>query len=73
MPIKKSFKSKAPRARKRVIPESSEITFKNLDVLKGFTDSSGKILGRSATGFDSKKQRLLKKAVKQARSLGLFA
>ncbi|MCE2929552.1 MAG: 30S ribosomal protein S18 [Candidatus Caenarcaniphilales bacterium] len=53
-------------------PESVDINFKNVALLTSFTDSSNRILGRKQTGLDAKKQRLLQKAVKCARTLGLM-
>ncbi len=47
------------------------IDYKNIDVLKKFTNDQGKILPRRVTGTSAKFQRQLTLAVKRARHLGL--
>lgn len=48
------------------------IDYKNIDVLKKFTNDQGKILPRRVTGTSAKFQRQLTLAVKRARHLGLL-
>jgi small subunit ribosomal protein S18 len=60
------------KKRKKISPEASDINFKNVSLLNQFTDSSNKILGRKQSGLDAKKQRMMQKAIKQARTLGLI-
>lgn len=49
-----------------------EIDFKNRDLLGKFISASGKIKPKKKTGFCSKHQRQLAKAIKRARFLGLL-
>lgn len=60
------------KKRKKYSPESDEINFKNVSLLSQFTDGADKILGRKQSGLDAKKQRMMQKAIKRARTLGLM-
>ncbi len=51
---------------------SFKIDYKNVDFLRRFITSEGKILPRRATGLTAKQQRQLTKAVKRARILSLL-
>lgn len=63
-----------PRKRsKRNLPDISEITYKNVELLNHFVDAGGKISGSKFTGFDPKRQRKLQKSIKRARALGLMS
>ncbi|OGJ00191.1 30S ribosomal protein S18, partial [Candidatus Nomurabacteria bacterium RIFCSPLOWO2_02_FULL_41_9] len=46
------------------------IDYKDIEILKKFLNSSGKIMNRKRTGVTSKNQRALASAVKHARFLG---
>ena len=47
------------------------VDYKNIEVLKKFTNDQGKILPRRVTGTSAKFQRQLTRAVKRARHLAL--
>ena len=47
------------------------VDYKNIDVIKKFTNDQGKILPRRVTGTSAKFQRQLTSAVKRARHLAL--
>ena len=47
------------------------VDYKNIDVIKKFTNDQGKILPRRVTGTSAKFQRQLIRAVKRARHLAL--
>jgi ribosomal protein S18 len=49
-----------------------EIDYKDLILLRSFTTSYGKILGRRGNRLTKIQQSRLKKAIKHARLLGLF-
>ena len=49
-----------------------DIDYKDLLLLRSFTTSYGKILGKRVTNLTKIQQSRLKKAIKQARLLGLF-
>jgi ribosomal protein S18 len=49
-----------------------EIDYKDLLLLRSFTTSYGKILGRRVSRLTKIQQNRLKKAIKHARLLGLF-
>ena len=48
------------------------INYKNIKLLEQFISERGKILPSRITGVSAKKQRLLKKEIKVARTLGLL-
>jgi small subunit ribosomal protein S18 len=48
------------------------IDYKDLALLRSFTTSYGKILARRATRLTRNQQNRVKKAIKQARILGIF-
>jgi small subunit ribosomal protein S18 len=50
----------------------TEVTFKDVTLLKYFVSERGRILPRRMTGVSSKQQRMLAKAIKQARGLALL-
>ncbi len=58
--------------KKKVGPELEEINYRNVSLLQSFTDSTGKIIGRRQSGLPAKKQRQVKRAIRQARALGLI-
>lgn len=63
----------APTARKRrpqLVPE--EIDWKNFPSLRRFLSERGKIRSRRITGLSRQQQSALAKAVKRARTMGLF-
>ncbi|MGV3624708.1 MAG: 30S ribosomal protein S18 [Archangium sp.] len=49
-----------------------EVTYKDVTLLKYFVSERGRILPRRLTGIDARQQRMVAKAVKQARLLGLL-
>lgn len=48
------------------------IDFKNVDVLKNYTNKRGKIIARRLSGLCAKHQRRVTEAVKRARYIGLM-
>jgi small subunit ribosomal protein S18 len=50
----------------------TDITYKDINLLKSYTTSQGKILPRRTTRLTVKQQRRLTKAIKQARILNLL-
>lgn len=65
------MKKFAPR-RKKISPELEEIDYKNVPLLRNFVDGSNRILGRKSTGLDARKQRMMQKAIKRARAVGIM-
>lgn len=55
------------------LQNKKEIDYKDVETLKRFISSQMKILPQRKTNLCSKHQRLLKKAVKRARALGLLS
>lgn len=51
---------------------SNEIDYKNIELLKSYISEAGKIVPSRITGTQARFQRLLAKAIKQARFLGLL-
>jgi small subunit ribosomal protein S18 len=62
------------RRKKNPLAEAkiTEVTFKDVTLLKYFVSERGRILPRRMTGVSSKQQRMLAKAIKQARGLALL-
>ena len=48
------------------------IDYKDVEILKKFLNSSGKIMSHKKTGVTAKNQRALTSAIKHARFLGLL-
>ena len=63
-------------ANKRLCPlealPAEKINYKNIRLLRQFTSERGKIMPSRITGVSAKKQRLLRRAIKQARSIALL-
>ena len=62
------------KLKKRLSPLDLDhiIDYKDLSLLRSFTTDYGKIVSRRTTGVTRKQQNKIKKAIKQARILGLF-
>lgn len=52
--------------------EAEYITYKNIRLLSRFTSERGRILPSRITSVSAKKQRMVNKAIKQARDLALL-
>ncbi len=65
-----------PMKKKPVIPASAgkvkKVDYKNVDHIRQFITERGKILPRRITGVTHHYQKLLKKAIKQARYMALL-
>nr|AYD72460.1 30S ribosomal protein S18 [Batophora oerstedii] len=57
---------------KNSFQENETIDYKNLILLRRFISSEGKILPKKVTGLNAKTQRLMAKAIKNARMIGLL-
>ncbi|MDD3374576.1 MAG: 30S ribosomal protein S18 [Candidatus Omnitrophica bacterium] len=65
-------KKVARRPRVRIgLPKDTKIDYKSIDLLLRVTTTNGKIMSRRFTGANSKQQRDLTKAAKQAKFLAL--
>ncbi len=66
----------SPRLRRRPNPLFAagirEVTWKDIQLLKYFVSERGRILPARTTGLDAKQQRMVTRAIKQARQLGLL-
>jgi small subunit ribosomal protein S18 len=56
----------------RILEGVTEIDYKDAELLRKFTTERGKILSRRYTGVTSKQQRQVKRAIRQARVMGLL-
>ncbi len=70
-------REREPRGRKRKVnpldaARIAEVTFKDAQLLKYFVSETGKMLPRRINAVSAKQQRMLKRAVKQTRVLGLL-
>jgi small subunit ribosomal protein S18 len=65
-------RDRAPRPRRQVVTNDSDISYKNVDLLKHFVTEQGYLIGRSKTGLTQKQQRRLAQAIKRARHLALL-
>ena len=52
--------------------EGKEINYKDVDILKKYTNERGKILPRRVTGACAKHQRYIAGEIKKARIIGLL-
>ena len=55
----------------RLLEGVTEIDYKDAELLRKFMTERGKILSRRYTGVSSKQQREVKRAIRQARVMGL--
>ncbi len=58
---------------KSPIADDREIVWNNIDLLKKFVSDRGKIFPAARTGLTAKQQRLLTRAVKNARFMALMS
>ncbi len=56
----------------RLLEGVTEIDYKDAELLRKFMTERGKILSRRYTGVTSKQQRQVKRAIRQARVMGLL-
>jgi small subunit ribosomal protein S18 len=56
----------------RLLEGVTEIDYKDAELLRRFMTDRGKILSRRYTGVSSKQQRQVKRAIRQARVMGLL-
>jgi len=56
----------------RLLEGVTEIDYKDAEMLRKFTTERGKILSRRYTGVTSRQQRQVKRAIRQARVMGLL-
>lgn len=56
----------------RLLEGVTEIDYKDAELLRKFMTERGKILPRRYTGVTSKQQREVKRAIRQARVMGLL-
>ena len=54
------------------IAEETIIDYKNLTLIQRFLNDRGKIVPRRISGVSAKEQRMISRAIKQARILGLL-
>ncbi len=55
-----------------VFPEGKLPGYKDVSLLSKFISERGKILGRAKTGVTASQQRIITRAIKQARQVGLL-
>jgi small subunit ribosomal protein S18 len=56
----------------RLLEGVTEIDYKDAELLRKFMTERGKIMSRRYTGVSSKQQRQVKRAIRQARVMGLL-
>jgi len=61
------------RVREKLHAKDEDIDYKNVEFLRKCIGSQGQMFSRRRTGFVAQRQRLVKKAVKRARHLGLLS
>nr|YP_010330141.1 ribosomal protein S18 [Porphyridium aerugineum]UNJ17857.1 ribosomal protein S18 [Porphyridium aerugineum] len=61
------YRKKGPQIKSQEV-----LDYKDIDLLRKFTNEQGKILPRRITGLSSKQQKKLTKAIKQARILSIL-
>ena len=70
--IKKRKFSKPKSTARFKIDDAAKINYKNLPLIQRFLNDRGKIVPRRISGVSAKEQRLISKAIKQARFLALL-
>ena len=66
------FKRRKKRPCPLTVDQVTAIDFHDVKMLSRFITDRGKIMPRRNTGVSNKKQRILAKAIKRARNLGLL-
>ena len=66
------FKRRKKRPCPLTVDQVTAIDFHDINMLSRFVTDRGKIMPRRNTGVSNKKQRILAKAIKRARNLGLL-
>jgi small subunit ribosomal protein S18 len=56
----------------RVKVSDADLDYKNFELLRKCMGGQGQMFSRRRTGFGAQRQRLLKKAIKRARHMGLL-
>jgi small subunit ribosomal protein S18 len=56
----------------RVQVKDSDLDYKNVELLRKCMGSQGQMYSRRRTAFTAQRQRMLKKAIKRARHMGLL-
>ena len=69
---KPKFKRRKKRPCPFTVDQINELDFHDVGQLRRFISDRGKILPRRNTGVTAKKQRMLAKAIKRARYMGLL-
>ena len=69
---KPKFKRRKKRPCPLTVDQINEIDFHDVGKLSRFISDRGKILPRRNTGVCTKKQRIIAKAIKRARNIGLL-
>jgi small subunit ribosomal protein S18 len=68
---KKSAVKKAPKC-PLSLKDAPEVDYKNIELLLKYISEKGRILPRRITGLSAKKQRQIKRSIKNARALALL-
>lgn len=56
----------------RLKVKDQDLDYKNVDLLRKCMGGQGQMFSRRRTGFSAQRQRLLKKAIKRARHMGML-
>lgn len=75
MAMRRSGRSMGARKPKKLnldLKPDDPIDYKDIELLSKCVGSQGQIVSRRRTGLSSQRQRLLKKAIKRARHVGLL-
>ena len=57
----------------KIKAKDQELDYKNVELLKKCVGGQGQMYSRRRTGLSAQRQRMLKKAIKQARHMGLLS
>ena len=69
----RDFYGKRPKRIQLDLGPDDPIDYKDLELISKCVGSQGQILSRRRTGLVAQRQRLLKRAIKRARHLGLLS
>lgn len=70
---KRKAKEETPRKRSRYLDGVKQIDVNDFEFMRQFVTEHGKVIPSRLTGANAKQQRVIKRGVRRARTMGLIA